>query len=75
MIALFEDTEIARLIPARIASYSTSLLEAERSRLMIYSIISVVGALSCSPSPAPVCCEAPSTFRIHQLELFDFISC
>ena len=75
MMIFSEDTEIARSIPTIIASYSASLLEAGKSKCMACFIISPVGALSYSPSPAPVCREAPSTFRVHQLELSDFVSC
>ena len=66
MMIFSEDTEIARSILARNASYSALLLEAGKFRLMTCSIISPVGALSCSPNPAPVSREAPSTFRTHQ---------
>ena len=75
MIIFFEDTEIARSIPTMIASYSASLLEVGKSKRMACSIISLVRALSCSPSPALVCREASSTFRVHQLELSGSISC
>ena len=75
MMIFSEDTEIARSSPAMIASYSVSLLEAGKFRRMAYSMTSPVGALSCSPRPAPVCREAPSTFRVHQPELFGSISC
>ena len=61
----FEDIEIMRSIPVMIASYSTSLLEAGKSKRMVCSIISPTGALSCSPSSDPICHEAPSTFRVH----------
>ena len=63
MITLFEDTEIARSIRARIASYSASLLEARKSKRMACSIISPIEA--CSPSSAPICRVAPSTVKIH----------
>ena len=75
MIIFLKDTEIARSIPAMIASYSTSLLEEGKSKRMACSIISPVGALSSNPRPAPVFHEAPSTFRAHQLELYGSISC
>ena len=75
MMIFSEDTEIERSIPATIASYSASLLEAMKSRHMACSIISLVKALSCNPSPTLVCHEVPSTFRVYQSELFDFISC
>ena len=70
-----EDTEIPRSIPTMIASYSGSLLEAGKSKRMVYSIISPIGALSCSPNPALVYREASSTFKVHQPELSGFISC
>ena len=65
MIIFSEDTEIERLIPAMMASYSASLLEVEKSKCMACSIISPVKALSCSPKRAPVYREAPSTFKVH----------
>ena len=64
-----------RSIPTMIASYSASLLETGKSKRMAYSIISPIEALSCSSSPTPVCREAPSTFGVHQLELYGSISC
>ena len=69
MMIFSEDTKIARSILAMIALYLASLLEVGKSKCMAYSIISSIRALSCSPSLAPVCSEAPSTFRAHQLEL------
>ena len=75
MIIFSEDMEIVRSIPAMIASYSALLLEARKFKRMACSIISLVGALSCSPRPAPVYRETPSTFRVHQLKLFGSISC
>ena len=75
MMIFSKDTEIARLSPIMMASYSASLLEAEKLRRIACSMTSSVGALSCSPRPAPVCHEAPSTFRVHQPELSSSISC
>ena len=46
MMIFLEDTKIARSIPARIASYSASLLDVGKSNRMTCSIISPVGALS-----------------------------
>ena len=57
-----------------IASYSASLLEAEKFKCMACSMTSPVGALSCSPKPALICHEPASTFRVHQLELSGSIS-
>ena len=65
MMIFYEDTEIARFIPARIASYSASLLDARKSNYIAYSILSPVGALSCKLTSTPMCREAPSTLRIH----------
>ena len=70
-----KDTEIARSIPARIASYSISLLDTRKSNRIAYSILSSVGALSCKPTPAPVCREAPSTLSIHQSTLPGSVYC
>ena len=54
---------------------SSSLLEEGKSKRMACSIISPVGASSCSPSQALVCREVASTFRINQSDLSDFVSC
>ena len=69
-----EDTEFARSIPARIASYSASLLDAGKSNCIACSILSPVGALSCKPTSTPVCQEVPSTLRIHQSALPESVS-
>ena len=69
MTIFFEDTKIAKSIPARIASYSASLLDAGKSNCIACCILALVGALSCKLTPAPVCQEAPSTLRIHQSAL------
>ena len=74
MIFFSEDTENARSSPAMIASYSDLLLEAKKFRRMACSMTSSVGTLSCSPRPAPVCREAPSTFKVHQMKLSSSIS-
>ena len=64
MMSFYEDTDFARSTPARIASYSVSLLDAGKSSRMACSILSPVGALSCKSTPAPVLREALSTLRI-----------
>ena len=46
MMIFSKDTEVARSIPARIASYSTSLSDAGKSNRIAYSILSQVGSLS-----------------------------
>ena len=69
MMIFSKYTEIARSIPVRIALYSASLLLAEKSIHIAYSILYSVGALSFKPTPDPVYREAPSTLRIHQSTL------
>ena len=49
-----DDTNCARLIPARIDSYSVSLLDVGKSSCMARYTISLVGALSCKLTLAPV---------------------
>ena len=75
MTIFSEDTEIARSIPVRIASYSASLLDMGKSNRITCSILSPVGALSCKSTPTPVCWEEPSTLRIHQLAIPGSASC
>ena len=65
-----DDTDCARLIPARIASYSASLLDVGKSSCMACSTTSPVGALSCKLMLAPIWREALSALRIHQPPLF-----
>ena len=74
MIIFSEDTEIARFVPARIASYSAPLLDTGKSNHIACSIISLVGAFGCRPTPALVYREAPSTLRTHQLAFPGFVS-
>ena len=57
MIIFSEVMKIARSIPPMIALYLASLLEVGKSKCLVCSITSPVGALSVSPSPAPVCRE------------------
>ena len=75
MMIFFKDMEIERSIPARIASYFASLLDAGKSSRIACSIRSLVGDLSCKPTPAPVFQEVPSTLRIHQSALPGSASC
>ena len=65
MMIFSKDTKIARLILARIASYSVSLLDTGKFNRMACFILYPVGALTVKPTPAPVFREAPSTLRIH----------
>ena len=53
MIIFSEDTNVAWSFPSRIASHFVSLLDTGKSSHMAYSILSLVGALSCKPTPAP----------------------
>ena len=69
MTIFSEDTNVARSIPAKIASYSISLLDAGNFGRMAYSILTPVGALSCKPTLGPLCREVSSTLWIHQLAL------
>ena len=64
MMIISKDTNVVRLIPARIASYSISFLDTGKSSRMACSILSPVRALSCKPTLAPFCREASSTLRI-----------
>ena len=65
MMIFSQDTEIVKSIPAKIASYSVSLLDARKLNRMAYSILSSVGALSVKPTLAHIFREAPSTLRVH----------
>ena len=75
MIILSKDTKIARSSPTMIAAYLASLLEVGKFRCIACSITSLIGALSYSPRPTPICCKDPSTFIIHQSKLSDYFSC
>ena len=54
MMIFYEDTDVVRLILAKIASYLVSLLEVGKIRRMTYSILSPVRVLSYKFTPAPV---------------------
>ena len=54
MMIFLEDTEVTRSIPARIASYFASLLDAGKYNCIASFILSPAGALSCKPTLAPV---------------------
>ena len=60
MMSFSEDTDFTRSIQAKIISNSVSLLYAGKSSCMASSILSLVRALSCKPTPAPVWRKAPS---------------
>ena len=75
MMVFSEDTYVVRSIPARIDSYSISLLDAGKSSRMACSILSPVGALSCNPTLAPVYQDEPFALRIHRPVLSGSASC
>ena len=75
MTIFSEDTNVARSIPAKIASYSISLLDSGNFGHMACSILTPVRALSCKPTLGPVCREASSTLWIHQSALSGSASC
>ena len=52
--SLSADILTASLIPASMASYSNSLLEALKPKRIACSILSLTRDLSCKPMPAPV---------------------
>ena len=54
MMRFYEDTDFARSTLAKITSYSVSLLDEGKPSRMACLIFSLVGALSCKPTPAPV---------------------
>ena len=60
---------VASSSPARMASYSNSLLEALNSSQIACSILSPDGDLNCKRMPSPVCLDTPSMLSIHQSEL------
>ena len=68
------DKAAASLSPARMTSYSDSLLEALNPSLMAYSNLSSDGDFNCKPTPAPVCLNAPSIFSVHQSKLSGRVS-
>ena len=63
------DKVAASSSPARMASYSDSLLEAPNPSRIAYSILSPKGDLNCKPLLAPVCLDSPSMLIIHQSKL------
>ena len=67
--SLSADTVTASSIPANMASYSDSLLEALKPKWITCSILSPVEDLSYKRMMAPVWRDAPSTLRIHHVML------
>ena len=72
--SLLTDRAIASSSPARMASYSYSLLEALNPSRIACSILSPDGDFNCKPMPVPVCLDAPSTFSVHQSKLSGRVS-
>ena len=72
--SLLADKVAASSSPARMASYSDSLLEVLNPSLMAYSILSSDGDFNCKPMPTPVCLDAPSIFSVHQSKLSGWVS-
>ena len=69
-----EDTAASSLSLARMASYSTSLLEALNPSRIDCSILSPDGVLNYKPMPAPDHLDAPSILRVHQSKLSGHVS-
>ena len=69
MKSLLADTTVASSSPARMASYSDSLLEALNPSCIEYLILSPDRVLNFKPMPATDCLEASSILRVHQSEL------
>ena len=63
---LLAPTTRASSTPAIMASYSDSLLEAQKPKRTACSIFSPIGKVNCKPMSSPDCMEAPSTQRVHQ---------
>ena len=67
--SLQADRAAASLSPARIASYSDSLLEALNPSRIACSILSPDRDFNCKPMPSPVCLDALSILSVHQSKL------
>ena len=72
--SLSEDRAAASSSPARMASYSDSLLEALNQSRIACSILSSDEFLNCKPMPAPDCLDAPSILRVNQFKLSGHVS-
>ena len=67
--SLKADRVVASSSPARMASYSDSLLEALNPSRIPCSILSLDGDFNCKPMPPLVCLDAPSILSVHQSKL------
>ena len=74
IISLSDDIAAANSIPTRMASYSDSLFEVLKPSWIACSILSPPRDFNYRPKPAPVCQDASSTLRVHQLELLGHLS-
>ena len=72
--SLLVDRATTSSSPARMASYSDSLLEALNPSWIAYSILSLDGDFNCKPMPSPVCLDASSILSVHQSKLSGRIS-
>ena len=72
--SLSADKAASNSSPARMTSYSDSLLEALNPSRIDCSILSPNRVLNCKPMPAPDCLDAPSIFRVHQSKLSGHVS-
>ena len=72
--SLLVDKAVSSSSPARMASYSDSLLEALNPSRMACSILSSDGDFNCKPTLAPVCLDAPLIFSVHQSKLSGQVS-
>ena len=68
------DKTVASSSPAKMASYSDSLLEALNPSWMACSILSPDGDFNCKPMLTMVCLDAPSMFSVHQSKLSGRVS-
>ena len=74
MRSLLEDRAAASSSPARMASYSYSLLEALNPSRIACSILSLDGDFNCKHMLAPVCLDVSSMLSVHQSELSRHVS-
>ena len=74
IISLSIDIAAANLIPARMTSYFDSLFEALKPSRIACSILSPLEDFSYRPMSTPVCRDAPSTLRVHQFKLSEYVS-
>ena len=69
MRSLSADKVVVSSSPAKMASYSDSLLKAPNPSRISCSILSPDRDRNCKPMPSPICLDTPSMLSIHQSEL------